>query len=50
MMRSTRYARLGSGVKSRRASIERLIDAIGWRWNAGLSLLLDAAVRDEEAA
>jgi hypothetical protein len=33
-----------------RAAVERLLDALDWAWDGGLSLLLDAAVRDEERA
>ena len=34
----------------KRADVESLLDMLGWAWDAGLSLLLDQAVLEEEAA
>lgn len=33
-----------------RAEVERMLDALGWPWDAGLSLLLDRALVEEERA
>jgi hypothetical protein len=33
-----------------RAEVEAMLDALGWPWSAALSLLLDAAVIEDEAA
>jgi hypothetical protein len=44
----TRYRKSGLGVKSHRAVIENMIDAISWAWDSGLSLLLDQAVIKEK--